>query len=266
MNNANSMATPTEGKTILVVEDNHQAAKVLSMYLTQAGYRVIFAENGRDALRKAAQLHPHAITLDILLPDMDGWQVLTKLKASEATMDIPVVIVSVLDRQPLGFQLGAMEFLVKPVERSQLLRAIRRCVRRQKFASVSQKVMVVHSEIVELHMVSSALSQEGYDIIEAMGSAEAIHLAKSVHPDLLVMNISQSNQEGCLKVIAALHADPETSHIPTLILAAQDLPPEEKTRLYREAESLVIWTSGTEQTLLSAIAQLVINGTYPGRS
>ena len=261
MNPEYAMADPPTEKTILVVEDNCQAAKLLSLYLAQAGYRAILAKTGEEALKKAAQFHPQAITLDILLPDMDGWQVLTRLKESKATRDIPVVIISVLDRQPLGFQLGAMEYLVKPVDRSQLLRAIGRCVLRERFAVEPQKVMVVHDELVELRVTASMLALEGYDVIEAMGSAEAVNLAKSVRPDLIVMDILSSGP-GCFDIIVALRADPGTSHIPALILADQYLTTEEQTRLCGEAVPFILWTPGAEQSLLAAIDQLFRNSDH----
>lgn len=257
------MTDPTTQKTILVAEDDYPAAKLLSLYLTQAGYRVIFAQSGEEVLKKAVQHHPHAITLDIMLPDVDGWQVLTRLKGSTATRDIPVVIISVLDRQSLGFQLGAMEYLVKPVNRSQLLHAIRRSMLRERLAG-EPKVMVVHDEFVELRLTASVLAQAGYDVIEAMSSAEAIHLAKAAQPDLIVMDILPPDVY-CFDVIVALRADPGTSRIPTLILTDQSLTTEEQTRLCGEGEGEVfmLWVPGAEHTLLATIDHIFKNSEHP---
>lgn len=211
---------PASALTILVVEDNPQAAKLLSLYLTQAGYQVLFAQSGREALMLAAQCQPMAITLDLLLPDMDGWQVLSELKSMPRTRSIPVVIVSVLDRQLLGFRLGAADYLVKPVDRMELLHALRRCIPQEGENGVCHRVMVVHSDQKELNLLAMMLAQEKYEVIPALGAEEAINLAKCMHPDLVVTNLLSggmdffSLQEG-LKVL------PETAHIPILALTAR---------------------------------------------
>jgi len=215
-----STGTPCPGPdhTVLVVEDNPQAAKLLSLYLIQAGYRVLTAENGNRALELAARCHPMAITLDLLLPDRDGWQVLADLKASPVTRDIPVVIVSVLDRQELGFRLGATEYLVKPVERSQLLQALKRCLpggeRKDR-----HKVMVVHTDLDELNLLALALAEQNYEVIQALGLEEAASLAQFLHPDLVVANL-QAGEMDCFALLSRLKAMPETAHIPVLALTA----------------------------------------------
>lgn len=116
--------------TVLVVENDPGTVKLLSLYLTCAGYRVTVACGGEEALRMAMEQRPTAITLDLILPDRDGWEVLTCLKESPLTRDIPVLVVSVLDRQSLAFRLGADEYLVKPVKRATLLYALQRTLDR----------------------------------------------------------------------------------------------------------------------------------------
>ncbi|MBU0594290.1 MAG: response regulator [Gammaproteobacteria bacterium] len=217
---------PNPHNTILVVEDNPQAAKLLSLYLVQAGYEVLVACNGQQALRFAAECHPLAITLDILLPDQDGWQVLSELKASPVTRDIPVVIVSVLDRQTLGFHLGASDYLVKPVDRTELLHALKRCVPRDGLKSACHKVMVVHTNPEALHLLAVILAQENYEVIQALGSEEAASLAKCAQPDLIVTNLLAGGMD-FLSLLQGLRATPETARIPVLalhpwILGAQD--------------------------------------------
>lgn len=220
---------PEPGNTILVVEDNPQAAKLLSLYLTQAGYRVLLARNGIRALELAGRCHPLAITLDLLLPDIDGWDVLAGLKASPLTRDIPVVIVSVLDRQSLGFHLGASAYLVKPVERAELLHALRRCAYRGEGNAACRKVMVVHSDQDELNLLAMILAQESYEVIQALGAEEAASLAKCAHPDLVVTNLLAGGMD-CLALLEGLKAAPETADIPVLALTRLAFSPEERAR------------------------------------
>lgn len=245
-----------ERNTILVVEDNPQAAKLLSLYLAQAGYRVLIAQNGSQALMLAAQHHPMAITLDLLLPDMDGWQVLTELKAMPHTRNIPVVIVSVLDRQALGFHLGALDYLVKPVERAELLHALRRCVPHEGENGVCRKVMVVHTNPDELNLLAKMLAQESYEVIQALGTEEAANLAKCAHPDLVVTNLLAGEMD-FFGLLEELKATPETAHIPVLALTAKVLSSSEQAREEGRIEFVLLQENELiEERLLTAITML----------
>lgn len=255
---------PDPGNTILVVEDNPQAAKLLSLYLTQAGYAVLVAPNGVRALALAGQCHPLAITLDLLLPDIDGWEVLAGLKASPLTRDIPVVIVSVLDRQSLGFQLGASEYLVKPVERTELLHALKRCVHREGENVACHKVMVVHSDPDELNLLAMILAQESYEVIQALGAEEAASLAKCAHPDLVVTNLLAGGMD-CFALLEGLKATPETANIPVLALTHLASSPEERARTGGGIEFVLMQENELiEERLLAAITLLFRRENLPG--
>lgn len=248
--------TEQERNTILVVEDNPQAAKLLSLYLAQAGYQVLTAQNGSQALQLAAQHQPMAITLDLLLPDMDGWQVLTELKAMPGTRNIPVVIVSVLDRQALGFHLGALDYLVKPVERAELLHALKRCVPHEGENGVCRKVMVVHTNPAELNLLAGMLAQENYQVIQALGTEEAANLAKCAHPDLVVTNLLEGEMD-FFGLLEELKAAPETAHIPVLALTARALSSAEQSREEGRIEFVLLQENELiEERLLTAITLL----------
>lgn len=245
------------GNTILVVEDNPQAAKLMSLYLVKAGYRVVVARSGIEALLLAQEYLPMAITLDLLLPDMDGWQVLSELKAMPGTSSIPVVIVSVLDRQLLGYRLGASDYLVKPVDRTELLQALRRCVPHGGGRGVLYKVMVVHTDPEELNLLGMMLAQENYEVIQALGTEEAANLAKCAHPDLVVINL-MAGEVDFFGLLELLKAAPDTAQIPVLALttrvfATTDQAPGEgriEFVLLRENEMI-------EARLLDAITTLL---------
>jgi signal transduction histidine kinase/HAMP domain-containing protein len=112
---------PTKGKKILVVEDNEHAAQLLCIYLTEAGYDAEIAVDGEEAIAKAKEIKPFAITLDIMLPKKDGWQIMQDLKSFPDTRHIPIIIVSIVDDESLGFSLGAVGYLVKPLDKEQLI-------------------------------------------------------------------------------------------------------------------------------------------------
>ncbi|MDD5328364.1 MAG: response regulator [Sulfuricella sp.] len=248
-----SESCPDQGKTILVVEDNPQAAKLLSLYLSQAGYRVTVAGSGAEGLASAARCRPTAITLDLLLPDMDGWDVLAQLKASPRTRDIPVVIVSVLDRQSLGFELGASDYLVKPVGRGELLQALKRCMPRDE--GVCRKVMVVHTDLDKLNLLAMVVAQESYEVILALGADKAAWLAKRVHPDLVVTDLLAGGVD-CYALLEELRAEPETAHVPVLALTTGLSHPEAGIEGGGIEFVLVRDNDPIEERLLAAITRL----------
>ncbi|MDP1645929.1 MAG: response regulator [Thiobacillus sp.] len=241
--------------TILVVEDNPQAAKLLSLCLSRAGYEVLLAANGIVALELADRCHPKAITLDILLPDRDGWEVLSALKASARTRDIPVVIVSVLDQQTLGYRLGASDYLVKPVERSALLHALKRCVARENAGRICRKVMVVHTNPDELHLLAMIVAQDSYEVIQALGPEEAAALAARTHPDLVVTDLMADGMD-YFALLEWLRAAPETSDIPVLALTSRAGPQGPEHRHGRIEFVLVREDEMVEERLLTAITLL----------
>lgn len=245
---------PDPANTILVVEDNPQAAKLLSLSLTRAGYEVLIAANGITALELAGRCHPKAITLDILLPDRDGWEVLAELKASPCTRDIPVVIVSVLDQPTLGLRLGASGYLVKPVERHALLHALKRCVSRGNEDRACHKVMVVHTDPDELHLLAMIVAQENYEVIQALGLEEAALLAARIHPDLVVTDLLAGEMD-YFALLEWLKAAPETTHIP--VLALSWLGSQKQTRAEDHIEFVLVQEGEMiEERLLAAISLL----------
>lgn len=254
--NVEKVDCPDPGNTILVVEDNPQAAKLLSLYLNRAGYQVLVARNGNQALMLAAQCNPLAITLDLLLPDMDGWQVLNELKTMPLTRNIPVVIVSVLDRQKLGFRLGASDYLVKPVDRAELLHALKRCIPHPGENGLARKVMVVHTDPDELNLLATMLAQENYEVIQALGAEEAANLARCTHPDLVVTNLL-AGQMDIFRLLEGLKAAPETARIPVLALTARMLKLAEEAREEGKIEFVLLQENELiEERLLAAITML----------
>jgi CheY-like chemotaxis protein len=255
MNIIEDRLCPDPANTILVVEDDPQAAKLLSLSLSRAGYEVLLAANGSTALELANRCHPKAITLDILLPDRDGWEVLAELKASPRTRDIPVVIVSVLDQQTLGFRLGASDYLVKPVERDALLHALKRCAARGSADRVCRKVMVVHTDPDELHLLAMIVAQENYEVTQALGPEEAALLAARVHPDLVVTDLLAGGMD-YYALLEWLRAAPETINIPVLALTSRSGPQEPARTEDRIEFVLVQENEGVEERLLTAITLL----------
>jgi len=214
---------------VLVVEDNLAAATLLSSMLRRAGYRAHVVRDGRQAVARVRELRPLAITLDVLLPGLDGWEVLQQLKSAPETRDIPVVVVSVVDNRSLGIALGADDYLVKPIDRQGLLQAVGRHSRGAKPRSRAPKVLVVDDEEETLSRLEAEL-RPTFSVLKARRGREGVDLARKHRPDLVLLDLVGDEMAG-FEVAAALKADPRTRDIPVLGMTAGDLSEADKSRL-----------------------------------
>lgn len=237
---------PPPQRTVMIVDDDAHAAKVVAVQLQREGYGVSIARTGEEALAQLELFLPLAIILDILLPKMDGWEVLARLKSSPCTCDVPVIILSVLDRQALGFELGAAEYLVKPISRAELLHAVHCCEQRQRRAGRNARVLVVHDDPDRLAAITTLLYEKGYDVVEALGEAEALNLVAKSQPDLVIVELAAS-QPACQRLLTGLRE--ATQKLPVLVLTAPDAPAIEA---YADPP-MIVRTVGAETTFLAVV-------------
>jgi len=162
---------------VLIVEDKPHARQILQSYLSEAGYEIETAANGIEALEKAKQWKPDVITLDILLPIKDGWQVLRELKQHPLCKNIPVIIISMLDERNVGFGLGAVDYFVKPVQKDALLESLRKATSTLKFQQ-SAKILVIDDDRSVIDLVQVILEAEGCTVMKAMDGREGLRLAQ----------------------------------------------------------------------------------------
>ena len=217
------------GPLILVVEDDPAAAELLTRQLIAAGYRTEVARTGTEALAKARELHPAAITLDIILPEVDGWEVMTQLKSDEQTSTIPVVVVSVVDNPELGLALGAIDYFVKPIEARELIARLN-LLRVKKPNGGEVRVLIVDDEAANRHWLTKALEPAGFTVLPASGGREAIEMAKSLKPDLVLLDLMMPEVTG-FDVVEALRADESTRETPIMVLTASNLTKADKRHL-----------------------------------
>jgi signal transduction histidine kinase/CheY-like chemotaxis protein len=213
------------GSTVLIVEDDTSAAALLTVHLQNAGFQVVTARDGLEALEMARILHPDGITLDVVLPRLDGWDLLAQLKADPELADIPVVIVSMLDQRGKGFALGAAEYLVKPVDREHLLGALRRLIARPP-----AKVLAIDDDPLATTLVADVLGREGYTVLTATTGAEGIALTQKEQPALVILDLLMPDVDG-FAVVERLRADPRTAAVPIVVLTSMAMTPEDKARL-----------------------------------
>jgi CheY-like chemotaxis protein len=175
-----------------------------------------------EAVAMAKEHKPAAITLDILLPDVDGWEVLTRLKRDEMTSDIPVIVVSVVDNPELGRALGALDYFVKPVEAKELVHRLRSFNFERKSGDRKTRILVVDDEVANRDWLKEVLEPEGFTVLLAKGGQEAIELAMLRKPDLLMLDLLMPGVNG-FDVVAALSGNEGTKAIPIIVLTAKSL-------------------------------------------
>jgi CheY-like chemotaxis protein len=216
---------------VLVVEDDADTRRLLAFQLQERGFRVTTAADGREALALAERQHPDLVTLDVLMPGMDGFETLAALKQNALTLDIPVVMLSVVPEQAKGFALGASDYLSKPPDPAQLMQSIRAVLEIDDRAagddgagpgSARLRVLVVDDEADLVAWLQTVLHDHGIEVLPAYGGREALEKARTQHPDVIVMDVKMPDMTG-LEVSQALKADPATAPIPVIFMTASDI-------------------------------------------
>ena len=238
---------------ILVVEDDINSSELLTVTLTGAGYRVIPAYNGREALAVAKRLKPFAITLDIMLPGMDGWDVLKYLKYDSETSNIPVIVVSMLDEAEVGFSLGVIDYFVKPIEKKTLVVALNSL--KESLGIDMPKVLVVDDDPDAVELVASMIEPIGFEVIRAYGGEEGINKSFSEHPNVLILDLMMPDVSG-FDVVSRLKTDPETRNIPIIICTSRDPTSEDIIRLRSDVISVMCKGEFAREELVNEIKKV----------
>ena len=180
------------GRSILVVDDDPNIRSLLQQELTEAGYAVRLAENGRQALALVREETPGLIILDVMMPEMNGFDVAAVLKNDPSTMDIPIIILSIVEDKERGFRLGVDRYLTKPIDTASLFREVGALLDQGKS---KKKVMVVDEDAPTLRTLTEVLEARGYQVVESNGS-ELVSKAVSCKPDIIILNsLLSSDQE-----------------------------------------------------------------------
>ena len=222
---------------VLVVEDDPSASKLLSLYLAEAGFAVEFANSGEVGLEKARRLRPGVIMLDILMQGLDGWEFLSCLKNDRTIAGIPVVIVSILDERGKGFSLGAADYLVKPVDRDDVISAVHR-VARASHAQPDRTILIIDDDPMVLELMQAVLEPEGFIVLQAGSGREGMALAQEQRPHLIVLDLLMPDVDG-FQVLDELKSDPLTASIPIMVLTCKTLTSSERAVLTGRISDLV---------------------------
>lgn len=212
--------------TVLVIDDDATARELMRRFLDQQGLGMAEAASGEEGLRLAKELRPALIMLDVMMPGMDGWAVLTALKADPELAQIPVIMATFLDEEQMGYALGATDFLTKPINRDYLSQLLKK----YRCAHPPCPVLVVedHSELREL--MRRMLEQEGWTVAEAGNGREALERVAENRPELIVLDLMMPEMDG-FSFLEELRRQAAWRSIPIVVVTAMDLTAEDRSRL-----------------------------------
>ncbi|HXX12287.1 MAG TPA: GAF domain-containing protein, partial [Burkholderiales bacterium] len=219
----NATEAPGIAGTVLVIDDEAVVRELMQRFLSKEGFRVLTASDGETGVRLAREERPDAITLDVMMPDTDGWTVLSALKADRELADIPVVMLTIVDDKTMGYALGASDYLTKPIDRARLTAILTKYRR-------DLPVLVVDDDVSMRLMLRRILQEEGYAVIEAENGRAALERLSEAAPGVVLLDLMMPEIDG-FEVLAAMHAREAWRRIPVVIVTAKDLTAEDHERL-----------------------------------
>ena len=240
---------------VLTIEDDPKAQEMLRIYLEDSGYQVIQAYTGEEAINLAKEYKPYAITLDIIMPSRDGWDILQELKSTPETDSIPVIVVSIVDNRELGLSMGSIAYLVKPIERNELIRVLGD-IEKENGIEIN-KVLVVDDNPDDVEFIATSLEDpriDGRAVHKAYGGVEGVKLAKKHCPDLIILDLMMPDMDG-FEVIKRLRRSKKTKDIPILIVTAKELSKEEQEFLRENIQHIMIKGKFTKEELMRSIKE-----------
>jgi GAF domain-containing protein/CheY-like chemotaxis protein len=237
--------------TVLIVDDDPAARELLTASLKGTRYRLVHATSGTEALELARAVRPDAITLDVIMPKPDGWDVLGALKADPELCEIPVIIVTMAPDRGVGLSLGAVDVLTKPVDRARLAALIHRLVRR------SGPVLVVEDDVDTREMMRHSIERIGLSVAEAANGRQAIAwLAEHGAPAMILLDLMMPEMDG-FEFLDAVAARAEWREIPVVVITAKQLTNAERERLRAQARSVMQKATATRSDIAAAIGEAV---------
>ncbi len=250
-----------EKPLMLVIDDDAAHRELMQRFLTREGYRVKVASTGEEGVLLARELHPLAITCDVMMPGMDGWAVLQTLKSEPLTQDIPVVMLTMVDDKNLGYALGAADYLVKPLDRSRLSTILNRF--RRDCRSVGENgergvcsALLVEDDEATREMMEALLVREGWRVVTAENGRIALDRVAESVPDLILLDLMMPEMDG-FEFAECLREKPEWRDIPVVVLTAKDITDADRLRLNGYVEKVLQKGAWSRDALLHDIRELV---------
>ena len=253
-----SLPSPAPSPLVLVVDDDRATRELITRGLEKEGFRVLAAASGEEALRLAREKRPEVISLDVLMPGMDGWTVLRSLKSDPLTASIPVVMVSMLDDRDIGHALGAADYLTKPVDREKLVLTLRRFRR----GASPRPVLLVEDDPATREVVRRALERDGWIVSEADNGRTALESLALATPDLILLDLMMPEMDG-FEFVAELRRTESGRSIPVVVVTAKEITAEDRARLNGQVRRIFYKGSFSREELTAELRRVLEGGVRP---
>lgn len=236
---------------LLAIDDDPVMRDLMQRYFSKEGFLVHTAAGGEEGLQMARALHPTVITLDVMMPSVDGWAVLSALKADPELADIPVIMLSIVDEKNMGFALGVSDYMTKPIDRNRLSAVLQKYRR----SGAANQVLLVDDDDGVRQLMRGLLEREGWKVQEAENGQVGLKRLGEARPDLILMDLMMPEMDG-FEFAAALHQNEQWRSIPIVVLSSKDLTPEDRQRLSGFVEKIMDKGAYDQEQLLREIKAL----------
>ena len=237
---------------VLVIDDDETVRDLMERFLVKEGFSVITAANGIEGLKRAREAHPAAITLDVMMPDLDGWTVLAALKGDPALADIPVILVTIVDEKARGYALGATDYMVKPIDRERLANVLRSLCGDHP----APHALVIEDDETTGLVIRQTLERAGWSVAQAEHGRSGLERVADRRPDVIVLDLMMPEMNG-FDFLDALRGNPDWRAIPVLVLTAMDLSDEDRRRLNGEVERILQKGASAREELLDEVGRIL---------
>jgi CheY-like chemotaxis protein len=236
-------------KSVLIVEDDRDFAQWLLDVARQNSFKAIVTPRGKTALDLVREFSPAAITLDLSLPDMDGWHILNRLKSDLATRHIPVFVISARDEPENALRMGALRFLTKPIDETQIRRIFEKASEME--ATKAKKLLVVEDDETQRKSIRDLVGNETAHVVEATDGSTALERLRNETVDCVVLDLMLPDMSG-FELIEKIRD--ENHHLPIIVYTARDLTQEEEEKLNRIAQTTIVKTVRSPERLFDQTA------------
>jgi signal transduction histidine kinase/DNA-binding response OmpR family regulator/ligand-binding sensor domain-containing protein len=249
---------PATGPCVLVIDDDPSVSELMQRSLAKEGCHVESALDGESGLRLARQLKPTVITLDVMMPHLDGWAVLSALKADRATADIPVIMLTIVDDKQMGFALGAADYFTKPID----FRRLHQAIEKYSQAPAGQTVLVIEDQSETREMLRRTLEQDGWAVLEAPNGNAGLARLDGTVPALILLDLMMPEMDG-FEFLQVLRLRPNGRNVPVIVITAKDLTEQDRRRLNGGVERIIQKSAATREQLLAEV-RAVLDRQKPG--
>jgi CheY-like chemotaxis protein len=246
---------------VLLIDDDVTIHDLVKRFLHKEGFRTVCAQSGPEGLDLARKLQPSIIVLDVMMPTMDGWSVLTRLKGDPEVSQIPVVMLTMVDNKEMGFSLGVDDYMLKPIERTGFVSVLRKFCDPQGHPVV----LVVEDDPVTRELTRASLEKDEFTVVEAADGAAGLQILSSLRPSVILLDLMMPGMDG-FQFTREVRANPQWKDIPIVITTVKDINPEDRALLDGQVSSILQKGACNREQLLAEISSRIQRATRPAHS